>query len=240
MHVLITASAHFAITPDGALWTPNGSLGYRFWARYLDVFDEARCWCGQNPRQYRRKAGRGPPAPASRRGLCRTRSALGYRDGLARIARTIRTALRASGAASKCGSRATSAAKSGVGCRKGDPYGVEVVADPFDVFAPGAVRHPLRPFLRRWFPAQLRQQCAGACGAAYVTERRFNGPVSSRSRGSRPRVSSVELAGTLLSCRPAPGLRPTGVLGHLDHGGHAWPSSTRLPDVLLDAWLPAP
>ena len=41
MKVLITASAHFAITPDRALWTPNASLGYGFWARYLEVFDAA-------------------------------------------------------------------------------------------------------------------------------------------------------------------------------------------------------
>jgi len=30
--------------------------------------------------------------------------------------------------------------------RGGRPYGVEVVGDPYDVFAPGAVVHPLRPF----------------------------------------------------------------------------------------------
>ena len=42
MRILVTASAHFAITDDGALWTPTASTGYTFWARYLDVFDEAR------------------------------------------------------------------------------------------------------------------------------------------------------------------------------------------------------
>jgi glycosyltransferase involved in cell wall biosynthesis len=52
---------------------------------------------------------------------------------------------------------------------EGQPYGVEVVGDPYDVFAPGAVRHPLRPFFRWWFARNLRRQCAGACAAAYVT-----------------------------------------------------------------------
>jgi len=55
--------------------------------------------------------------------------------------------------------------------RAGRPYGLEVVGDPWDVFAPGVVRHPLRPFLRRYFWWQLRRQCAGAAGVAYVTER---------------------------------------------------------------------
>jgi glycosyltransferase involved in cell wall biosynthesis len=50
------------------------------------------------------------------------------------------------------------------------PYTVEVVADPYDVFAPGAVKHPLRPFFRWLFPRQLRQQCMGAMAVAYVTE----------------------------------------------------------------------
>jgi glycosyltransferase involved in cell wall biosynthesis len=50
------------------------------------------------------------------------------------------------------------------------PYAVEVVSDPWDVFSPGAVRHPLRPFFRRWFARRLRVQCAGAGAAAYVTE----------------------------------------------------------------------
>ena len=54
--------------------------------------------------------------------------------------------------------------------RKGYPYAVEVVGDPYDVFAAGSVRHPLRPFLRFWMPRQLRRQCQEAQAAAYVTE----------------------------------------------------------------------
>lgn len=49
------------------------------------------------------------------------------------------------------------------------PYGVEVVGDPHDVFAPGVIKHPLRPFLRSWISRQVRQQCARACAVAYVT-----------------------------------------------------------------------
>jgi glycosyltransferase involved in cell wall biosynthesis len=53
--------------------------------------------------------------------------------------------------------------------RTGSPYSVEVVGDPYSVFAPGAVGHPLRTGLRWWFTRDLRRQCAGACAAAYVT-----------------------------------------------------------------------
>src|SRR6185295_745777 len=41
---------------------------------------------------------------------------------------------------------------------RGRPFGVEVVADPYDTFAPGSVRHPLRPLFRWWFTRQLRRQ----------------------------------------------------------------------------------
>ena len=52
----------------------------------------------------------------------------------------------------------------------GRPYGVEVVADPYDSFAPGAFHHPLRPALRAWVPRELKNQCANATAATYVTK----------------------------------------------------------------------
>lgn len=71
------------------------------------------------------------------------------------------------------------------------PYALEVVGDPSDVFAPGVIRHPLRPALRYWIPRQLRLQCLDAVGAAYVTEhtlqRRYPCPAHMAS------YSSVEL-----------------------------------------------
>lgn len=53
--------------------------------------------------------------------------------------------------------------------RRGRPYGVEVAADPHEVFAPGANRSMARPLFRRWFSRVLRAQCRDAVVAAYVT-----------------------------------------------------------------------
>ncbi len=56
-------------------------------------------------------------------------------------------------------------------CRKRNvKYGVEVVGDPFDVFAPGAVNHPLRPFLRHYFTKQLKVIVKNAHSALFVTK----------------------------------------------------------------------
>jgi len=50
------------------------------------------------------------------------------------------------------------------------PYGVEVVGDPLDVFAPGSVKTPLRPFVRRVMSRNLVKQCRHASAASYVTK----------------------------------------------------------------------
>ena len=46
---------------------------------------------------------------------------------------------------------------------------MEIVGDPIDAFGPGAVRHPLRPLIRRAFRRQMRKQCSEAYATAYVT-----------------------------------------------------------------------
>ena len=70
---------------------------------------------------------------------------------------------------------------------------MEVVGDPYDVFAPGAVVHPLRPFFRWWFPRQLRRQCVCACAAAYVTEQALQRRYPPGRRSFATHYSSVEL-----------------------------------------------
>lgn len=51
------------------------------------------------------------------------------------------------------------------------PYGVEVIGDPHDVYAPGSVKHPIRPLLRNFATMRLREQCKHAAGVAYVNRR---------------------------------------------------------------------
>lgn len=52
-------------------------------------------------------------------------------------------------------------------------YGVEVVGDPWDVFAPGGVGHFLRPFLRYYQTMKLKKNVAGSIGALYVTQEKL-------------------------------------------------------------------
>jgi len=233
MQVLITASAHFAITPDGALWTPNASLGYGFWARYLEVFDAARL-LGRARRESAPPPGwnlaTGPGVEA--RPLPDSTGPWGFAKDYARIGRTIDQVLEERGAV-----------QLRIPCHIGGevwrrlsrrrPYGVEVVGDPYDVFAPGSVRHVLRPFFRHWSARQLRRQCAGACAGAYVTQRALQRRYPLGPGALAAYFSSVDLADAALVSTPrAPCQMPRATtlitVGSLSQ-------LYKAPDVLLNA-----
>lgn len=72
-------------------------------------------------------------------------------------------------------------------------YAVEVVGDPWDVFAPGAIESKLRPIMRLYFSWKLKRQCAKANYSSYVTEfalqTRYPSPIAKVSINA----SSIEL-----------------------------------------------
>jgi len=169
MRVCVVLEQRFSQTPDGAVWT-DGPFPSSFWPRYLEVFDRVRVvarvrsvaaaesnWQRADredvsfapvpyyigPAQYLRKAG------AVRRAV---RGAVGKQDAvILRVPSQLAAALQP------------------MLVRTRHPYAVEVVGDPYDTFAPGAVKHPLRPFFRWFFPRELRWHCRRAFAAAYVT-----------------------------------------------------------------------
>jgi glycosyltransferase involved in cell wall biosynthesis len=233
MNVLVTASARFVITSDGNLWTPNASLGYRFWTRYLDVYNEVHLLVRAKPqpvppRGWNMASGPGIKAVP-----------LPYYEGPWAFVKNYVSIKRAIG---KALSNAE-AIQLRIPCTIGGevwralpsqrPYGVEVVTDPYNVFAPGSVRHPLRPFFRWWFARQLRRQCAGACAAAYVTEHALQRRYPPGPSAYTTHYSSIELpdaAFVSVPRSPRPEARTfnliiVGTLAQLH----------KAPDVLIDA-----
>lgn len=73
------------------------------------------------------------------------------------------------------------------------PYGVEAVGDPWDIFAPGTLSSPLRPYLRHKFTRDLRAQCQHAAIVAYVTQHALQRRYP--SRGWTTHYSSIQLPG---------------------------------------------
>lgn len=202
MKVVVTLEHRFEKTPDGAVWTQT-MFAYSFWLRYLEAFDQVRVVARVRevptvPSDWKRADGKGvsfaamPYYLGSWQYLLRTRqiqhasiSAIGAKDAVilrvsSPIAARIEPQLR----------------------RSGHPYGLEVVGDPYEVFAPGSVKHPLRPFFRWWFPRQLRHQCAGACAIAYVTEHALQRRYPPAPGAFSTHYSSIELPDSAIVAAP--------------------------------------
>lgn len=182
MRVTVVLEHRFERTPDGVVWSSAG-FDARFWEAYLGVFNEVRI------------VGRVKDVPEPSPKSSRT-SGAGIRvEGIPYYVGPAQFALRSArirAAASRI-ARASDAyilrVPSPVGGmiigalqRRRHPYAVEVVGDPYDVFSPGTVRHPLRGFFRWWTTAALRKHCHDAFAASYVTRTALQRRYPCRSR----------------------------------------------------------
>jgi L-malate glycosyltransferase len=170
MKVIVTLEHHFDRTPDGQVWTQT-TFAYSFWLRYLQVFDRV-CVVARVrdvpavPSDWRLASGDlvefnalpnylGPWQYLlnARKAKQIVQAAVGENDAIilrvpSQQSRDLQPLLR----------------------RNNHPFAAEVVADPFDVFAPGGIKHPLRPFFRWLYPGDLRRDCIKAIAAIYVTK----------------------------------------------------------------------
>jgi len=192
--VVVFLDQRYHRTPDRQVWT-DGPFPYTFFERYLQVFDRvrvvARVRDALSPSEYWNAAG-GPgvdfaPVPYY----------IGMTQYLAQCRAVRRAAISAIGPTDTVllrvpGQVATSV--EGWLRRRNRPYGVEVVGDPYDAYAPGTTTHALRPLFRHWFRHRMRKQVAGAAAAAYVTrdvlQQRFPAPADAPIT----HYSSVELS----------------------------------------------
>ncbi len=170
MNVVVTLDDRFDRTPDGRVWTQT-TFPYSFWSRYLQVFDSVRVVA---------RVRDVPNVPSD------SKEANGERVSFAAIPyyigpwqyllkawlvwRSARNAVNTNDAVILRVSSPITFPIQSMLRQTGRPYAVEVVADPYDLFAPGSVTHPLRPFFRWSSPRQLRRDCVEAAAAAYVTK----------------------------------------------------------------------
>ena len=233
LRLIVAIEQRFDSTPDGVVWTP-GTFAHSFWTRYLEVFGHVRVVArvrqvGAVPEDWKRADGEGVSFVA-------VPHYLGPWQYLLR-ARQVKGAVRhAVGPTDAVILRVGSQLAAVMGPllrRMGRPYGVEVVGDPYDVFAPGAVKHPLRPFFRWWFPRQLRRQCAGACAAAYVTEHTLQLRYPPAKGSFSTHYSSIELPDVACVPQPRPVRHSASPFRLVTVGSLA--QLYKAPDVLIDA-----
>jgi glycosyltransferase involved in cell wall biosynthesis len=167
MRLLVALETHFVQDPaTGRVHSRFGFDAAPFWGRYLEVFDEVLVAA----RTAREPAGDLPlvdgpgievaalPDYHGPWEFLRVRAAL-----QAALARAVERAdvlcLRAPGPIAGLAWTV----------RGNRPVGIEVVGDPYDALAPGAVKSPVRPLARAVLARDLRAMCRGADGVAYVT-----------------------------------------------------------------------
>src|SRR5215813_1170225 len=198
MDLTIALDQRFWRTPDGRCWSQT-VFPRAYWSRYLTVFREVRIVARVHetavaPATWTRVDGDGVTLTALPGYLGPwqfLRQANRVRAAVDRaVADASAILLRVPGLISSIANRLLS---------PGRPYGLEVLGDPYDVFAPGAVRHPLRPLLRYGFTKELQRQCRAAPCTLYVTrsalQRRYPPPrgPSGWSETFSIGVSDVEL-----------------------------------------------
>jgi glycosyltransferase involved in cell wall biosynthesis len=183
----------FKATPDGRIWTQTTSA-YDFWERYLAVFDEVAVVARVEPVPdvepgYRRADGPGVS-------FVRVPHYIGLAQFTGAFVKIYRLLQANNGANTAKIYRIPSVIaelSTSFGGINSFPYGTEVVGDPFDVFAPGAIKHPLRPFLRFYFKRHTAKFCRGAKTVAYVNQSVLSKRYPPNDRAFVTAYSSVDL-----------------------------------------------
>jgi L-malate glycosyltransferase len=171
MKVVISLEQRFDRTPDGKVWTQT-TCAYSFWTRYLEVFDRVSVVArvkdvSSVPADWKQ-------ADGERVSFAPVPYYIGpwqYLLKLAQIKRSAQQAVKKEDAVILRVFSPIALFIEPILQRTGHPYAVEVVADPYDVFAPGSIKTLLRPFMRHWFFWVLKKLCANAIAAAYVTKK---------------------------------------------------------------------
>ncbi|PGH45677.1 glycosyl transferase family 1 [Micromonospora sp. WMMA1996] len=193
MRVTVTAESRFLRTPDGRVWIEIGP-DHAIWTRYLAAFDKVRVVARvldvpEAPAGANRVDGPGVHVWA----LPHYVGPAGYVRNLPGIRRAVIGATDGADAVILRVPSPMATMLSNWLDRRGRPYALEVIGDPYDVFAPGVVDHPLRPVLRRWCTGAMRRQCRSAVAVSYETTRTLQARYPARPDVPAMGISSVDL-----------------------------------------------
>lgn len=170
MQVIVAIEHRFEGTPDGSIWTQT-MFSSSYWQRYLEIFDAVQVVARVRPVEH--------PSPGMQQVNNDQISftALPYYVGPVEYLQKARAVQQAARSAFQPGDAVMLYSASPICMALKHylealryPYGIYLIADPYDVFAPGAVLHPTRPFFRWWVPHQTRHLCRDATVAGYITD----------------------------------------------------------------------
>jgi glycosyltransferase involved in cell wall biosynthesis len=217
MDITVALDARYTVAADGSVWSQTG-MARDFWERYLEVFDAVRIVARATRAQHAPEGWL--PVTGKNIAFHGVPDFLGPWQCVKRYP-SVRAAIRAAAPAHgavilRVGSQVANMLE--VPLRKRNhPYALEVVGDPYEVFGPDVVEHPLRPFFRWHFTRRLSQQCMRAAAVAYVTKQALQERYPARCMSAD--ISDVDLPqeaildeGSVLAYYSSVELDPRGLL----------------------------
>ncbi len=170
MQLCLTLDHRFLKTPDGRVWTVT-QCPYQFYSEYLQVFDSVRVVARTFPVAAQEPDFLAVEGPGVE--FCPVASYRGPIEFIARnraICRSIQDAVPNRAAVIfRVPSQVANSVETSIRARR-HPYGVDVVADPYDVLSPAANSHPAARIARIYFTRKMRQLVKQAIAVRYVTQ----------------------------------------------------------------------
>ena len=233
MRVIVATDRRYYETPERSVWTPT-TLPYSFWRRYLTVFDELRVLA---------RVRKVPEVPEGCHRVDGERVTIESLPDFEGPFQYLRKYFRVRAAISRAVTpgdavilRVPSHIAMALSARLSAtryPFALEVIADPFDLFSPGAMKHPLRAFFQRWFTRGLVRQCQQSCAVSYVTAQALQRRYPAAEAAYATHSSDVDLPPEAFATAPGVFTSSSDSLRLITVGTLA--QMYKAPDVLIDA-----
>jgi glycosyltransferase involved in cell wall biosynthesis len=170
MQLCLTLEHRFFQTPDQKIWTIT-QCPYDFYREYLEVFDSVRVISRAFPvpevqSNYLPVEGPGVSFYA----MPGYKGPFGFLQQFSNVRQKAKDAVPEKSAVILRLPSQVGNSVEGWLSRRDAPYGLEVVADPYDVLSPAANRHVVAPIARQYFTRKLQKQCKRAIAISYVTQ----------------------------------------------------------------------
>lgn len=233
MKVVVALEQRFVQLPDGTTWTDSG-IHRDFWNRYLDIFTHISIVARVNHQEtigenwHRADGGRITFVPVPH-----YIGPLAYLKRRSQVIKSINESAQTLDAVILRSPGQVSDILGSLLVKRGQPFGVEVVGDPFDVFARGAIHHPLRPFLQRLYVRRLQTLVSKASAVAYVTQNALQRRYPAASSAFQTNYSSVALPESAFVNSPKQAPAPDSPIKLVFVGSLA--QLYKAPDILLHA-----
>lgn len=197
MDVLVVADGHYYRTSDGTVYVDT-IYDYSFYKRYLSVFDHVYAAVRTT------KVDSAPEGKKKCSGNNVTFLDLPQYTGPVEYIKryySLIKCIKKFCQKAECAIFRIPAATSNLFCRQfvktKKPFAVEVVVDPWENFAPGTIKSPLRPIIRYSWTKLVKEMCIKANGVSYVTDKylqeKYPSKLKLTGKGFEGNYSSVEL-----------------------------------------------